>query len=167
MILTKPSVHLPCCSLHDTLLFSIGTRQILGVHLNLYIVTKKFLWKKKFGVSPKSKLIFFFRKLTFQRFNSSKRTLIISLWKFVYFSALLESFNTLAALRWPFSVSVMAADSRGEIIIYNGGAVGAAWCNGSPLHLHLDCSGAGVEARDALQGLVQSDHISNSPGSLH
>lgn len=39
----------------------------------------------------------------------------------VCYAPLMVSSNSLAALRWPFSVSVMAVDSRGEIIIYNGG----------------------------------------------
>lgn len=50
----------------------------------------------------------------------------------VHISALMVLSNTIAALRWPFSVSVMVTDSWDEIIIYNGGAVGAAWYDGSP-----------------------------------
>ena len=64
-------------------------------------------------------------------------------------------------------MSVMAADSWGDIIVYNGGRLEPPGAT-VPLHLQLRGAGAGADVRDAEQGLApKSDHTSNSPGSPH
>lgn len=60
-----------------------------------------------------------------------------------------------AAHRWPFCVSVMAADSWGEIIIYNGWRLELPGMM-APLRLHLEGSGGRVDVCDAVQGLASS-----------